>query len=287
MKQYDTQTLDKLHRFGVAMLSDFIRVCEKHKIDYFAVFGTALGAARHNGYIPWDDDLDVGMLREDYERFLKIMPQELGDKYRILDTGVDKNYTCAVIHFDRKGTVFISENSKHMKCDQNIGFDIFVYDPVPDDPKLRKRQIRAGWFWGKMLYLRGTPHPVIPLKGLKKKLALAVCYVVHYSMVLFRISSRFLYRKMEINARKYSGQNTENIACFQGSDIYSTVFPKRDLYPFRTLPFETIEIKAPNQIEEYLNRIYGDYMQLPPVEDRKNHYPYRIDFGDEFDVENN
>lgn len=280
MKEYDAQTLKKLQRFEVSMLSDFIRVCDQYNIDYFAVFGTALGAFRHKGFIPWDDDLDVGMLREDYDRFLKVFPKELGGEYRILDTGVDERYTCAVIHFNKKGTVFISENSKHMKCEQNIGFDIFVYDTVPEDPKLRTKQIRKGWILGKLLYLRGTPHPAIPLRGWKKAIAAAACFVLHYALVIFQIRPRLLYRKMNENAEKYAGSESSLVACFQDSAIGATVLSREDLFPLKAQQFEGIEIKMPNQIEKYLTNTYGDdYMQLPPVEQRKNHYPYQLDFG--------
>lgn len=169
MKQYDQQTLKKLHTFEVAMLQDFIQVCEKYNIPYFAVFGTLLGAVRHKGFIPWDDDLDVGMLRKDYERFLEVFPNELGKEYRILNTGVDEGYTCSVTHFGKKGTVFVPEHAKRMKCEQNICFDIFIFDSVADEEKARKKQLRKGWFWSKLLFLRGTPYPIIPLEGMQKK----------------------------------------------------------------------------------------------------------------------
>ena len=72
---YDPEVLAKLHRLQVEMLNDLDTICKKHDIRYFAVFGTALGAVRHHGFIPWDDDIDVAMLREDYDKFLKIVPE--------------------------------------------------------------------------------------------------------------------------------------------------------------------------------------------------------------------
>lgn len=284
MKQYDTQTLKKLHRFGVAMLSDFIRVCNQYHIDYFAVFGTALGAVRHKGYIPWDDDLDVGMLREDYEKFLSIFPNELGKHYRILNTSVDEEYTCTVTHFGRKGTTFVPEHAKRMKCEQNICFDIFIFDPISDDPKERKKQLFKGWFWSKLLFLRGTPYPIIPLKGILKYIAAAVCFIVHYGLVVFRVKSSFIDKKIQKNSQLFRGQKTKEIACFQDSNIAKSIMSCKEIFPTRKVPFESIEINLPNQYDAYLKRTYGDYMQLPSEENRKNHYPDQLDFGDQFDI---
>lgn len=168
MKQYDPETLGRLHRFTVNMLQDFIKVCEKYEIPYFSVYGTALGAIRHKGFIPWDDDLDVAMMREDYERFLSVMPQELGDKYAILNTGVNKEYTCSVIHFGRKGTIFVPEHTRHMKCEQNICFDIFVYDDVPDDPKKTKKANSLGMVLVEIIVLERDTSSRYSFEGMEK-----------------------------------------------------------------------------------------------------------------------
>ena len=285
MKQYDQQTLKKLHTFEVAMLQDFIRVCEKYDIPYFGIFGTLLGAVRHKGFIPWDDDLEVGMLRKDYERFLEVFPQELGKEYRILNTGVDEEYTCSVTHFGKRGTVFVPEHAKRMKCEQNICFDIFVFDPIADEEKARKKQLRKGWFWSKLLFLRGTPYPIIPLEGISKKIATAGCFLIHYGLRLFHIKAGYIYRKMEQNAQKYSGggQKTKQITCFQDSDIAKSIMSYEDIFPLRKVPFETISINIPRCAEQYLTQTYGDYMQLPPEDKRTNHFPDRLDFGNEYE----
>ena len=83
-QEYDPKVLKKLHDLQLEMLQDLEKICDKYNLKYFAVFGTALGAVRHNGFIPWDDDMDVGMLRKDYEIFIRVVEKEMGDKYQIM-----------------------------------------------------------------------------------------------------------------------------------------------------------------------------------------------------------
>ena len=163
-KPYKKEVLEHLHRVQIEMIQDLDRVCKKYEIPYFAAFGTALGAVRHQGFIPWDDDTDVGMLRKDYDRFLEIAEKELGDHYRVLTPEVDKRYACNVTKLQRKGTVFISHLSKNLKCEQCIFIDIFPFDCVAPTKKLAKRQWFMTTFLDRLLYLCGTPYPVISVQ---------------------------------------------------------------------------------------------------------------------------
>ena len=84
-KSYEPVILEKLHQVQLQILADFIKVCDKYDLPYFVVYGTAIGAVRHHGFIPWDDDIDVAMLREDYDEFCKVFQKELGKEYNLLN----------------------------------------------------------------------------------------------------------------------------------------------------------------------------------------------------------
>ena len=103
-ESYEPEILDKLHSVHLQILRDFIQVCKKYNLNYFVVYGTAIGAVRHSGFIPWDDDVDVAMLREDYEKFIKVFSKELGGQYNLLTPERDGRYGCTVTHLQRKGT---------------------------------------------------------------------------------------------------------------------------------------------------------------------------------------
>ena len=107
-KEYEPEILNKLHELQLEMLQDLQTICEKYNLQYFAVFGTALGAVRHKGFIPWDDDIDVGMLRKDYEVFIQVVEKEIGDKYQIMTPEVDK-MLCYKISTKRNKVYFVFE----------------------------------------------------------------------------------------------------------------------------------------------------------------------------------
>lgn len=278
---YEKEMLDKLHKLHLEMIQDLEKVCEKYHLTYFAAFGTALGAERHQGFIPWDDDTDVGMLRKDYNVFLEVAEKELGDKYRILTPEVDKRYACNVTKLQRKGTVFISHLTKNLKCEQCIFVDIFPIDHVAPTKKLAKRQWFMTTFLDRLLYLCGTPYPVIPYTGIKYWAAASICWCVHYISKIFHFSTRFIYRLYVKECTRYNDQNTKMVTSFGDAESLQYMFPEKNMFPVVRVPFENITIPVLKNNKEHLRNAYGDFMEIPPEDKRINHVPYMIRFEDE------
>ena len=280
-KPYDKEVLDKLHNVHLEIIRDFQNVCEKHNLTAFALYGTAIGAVRHKGFIPWDDDIDMGMFREEYEKFLQIARTELKDKYQILTPEIDKNYACSVTHLQHKGTRFVPLFSKDLKCDMCIDLDIFVFDRIAPTKRLQKKQERYTEFYRKLLFLAGTPYPVIPLEGIAGTVAGAVCFVIHYILKLFHISPKWIYRKYKKHATMYDSTNMEYVTDFECDHAMKYKILKNDMFPMKTVAFENINVKVPQNINVMLSEMYGDYMKMPPKEQRINHAPYIIQFEGE------
>ena len=95
--EYNQETLRKLQKTELEILKDFIKICKKYNLTYFATGGTAIGALRHQGFIPWDDDIDVCMLRKDYERFMEVAPKEMGDRYVFMDTHTEQKISAVCL----------------------------------------------------------------------------------------------------------------------------------------------------------------------------------------------
>lgn len=280
-KGYEPEVLEKLHRIQLEILEDFTKVCEKYNFTYFGVYGTAIGAVRHQGFIPWDDDIDVGMLRSDYDKFFDVFEKELGEKYSLLTPEVDERYACTVTHIQRKGTKFISEASQDLKCEQCIFMDIFPFDYVANEEKGQKKQARWTGIWGKMLFLSGTAYPLIPLTGIAGRVAGGACKAIHFGLKLLRVSPKTLYRKYLKVATRYNQEGgTEYVTSFEYAGCITDKIKEREIYPLQKVKFEHLEINLPANNHEFLTHVYGNYMELPPEDKRVNHMPLEIDFGD-------
>ena len=129
----DNLQLAKVHLVQLEIANEVKKICENYKIKYFLIAGTLLGAVRHRGFIPWDDDLDMGMLRKDYIKFLKIARKELDDKYYLESWKVASGYGLPFTKIRMNGTKYIERNSKDVNCHLGIFIDIFPFDNVPDN----------------------------------------------------------------------------------------------------------------------------------------------------------
>lgn len=280
-KFYDPVTLKRLQQTELDILKDFMDLCDRHSLTYFGIAGTGIGAKRHGGFIPWDDDIDVAMPRKDFQLFLKYAKLELFDRYTALNAEYDSRYPLMTTRFMKKGTVFIEEALKDAGCPCGIFLDLYVLDNVADNRLAYELQSWEAWFWSKLLILRCMPKPYLFQTGWKASLIWTICGLVHYTMRLLHISPAFLRKRCEKVCRRYEHVKTRRTAFLPDTSPYWNVFDMTKLYPLRKLQFEHLELNFPNNVEELLTNQYGDYMQMPPADKRKTHYPYRLEFGKE------
>lgn len=280
-KQYEPEVLKKLQKTQLGILKDFISICEKYDLTYIMLGGTGIGVVRHQGFIPWDDDIDVAMPRKDYDVFLAMVEKEMGDKYRIQTPLTDPKYACNVTHMQKKGTKFVPYVNRMLECDLCISIDIFAMDNMPDDPKLRSAQLKKTWILNKLIFLCGTGKPIIPLTGIRKPIASAICQMIHLFLKMFHIKPAFLYKMLLKEAKKYNNQPTKYINAFEVTMSHRAYLSMEELYPLKKMKYENLEVTMPNQYDTYLKRLFGDYMTMPPEEKRVNHCPYILDFGEE------
>ena len=280
-KFYEPEVLHRLQEEILSILDDFIRICEDYHLEYFGIAGTGIGAIRHHGFIPWDDDIDIAMPRKDFEKLIKIVEKKMSDRYLILNARNDPNYPLMTTRLVKRGTVFVEEVMKDVDCPFGIFLDLYVLDNVADNPVLYQLQSWTAWFWSKLLILRSIPRPTLQQRGLKAGLIWTVCGLVHNGMKLLRISPEWLRDCCEAECRRYNKKKTNRMAFLPDTSPYWNVVDKRYYHPLKQLDFEGRRMNFPGNIEEMLTRMYGDYMQLPPEEKRKTHYPYRLEFEQE------
>ena len=282
-KEYEPKVLKKLQRAEVEILKDFDALCEKYGIDYFVCGGTALGGVRHQGFIPWDDDIYFGMTREDYALFLEVAQKEYGNRYGIVNADTTPNFPVILTKWYRRGTVFKNEEMQQLGLDIGIAIDIFCFDNVADDAKALKRQAISAWIWGKLMVLRQVGVPTIYVEGWKARLTLIIARAAHVFLKTLHISTRFFYRRALKSAMKYKDVHTRRVAYLFDPTPYTSVVNKTDIFPTEKRKFEDIQLRFPRHVERYLERRYGkNYMELPPEDKRHNHAPEELDFGEVF-----
>lgn len=278
-KQYEPEELRRLQLVSTKILGEFDRVCTQLEIPYFAYAGTSLGAVRHGGFIPWDDDIDVALLRPDYERFLAEAPAVMGADFEIVSGRTEPFFPACNANLALRGTLCVPEEFSDCPFQYPIGIGVFALDRVSDDPRKRSRQMRGTRLWARLLFLRATPRPMHFVKGWKRALVSAACHIAHGGMKLLHISPAWMHRRWERAAL---------LAADEQGDLWTDLSDQRplnwsvtsdDVFPLGRIAFEDITVNVPHANDSILRRGYGDYMQLPPVEDRKNHYPSKLDLG--------
>ncbi|EWC94126.1 LICD family protein [Atopobium sp. BS2] len=277
--------LRKVQLLSTLLMDELDRVCTELGISYQAYSGTAIGAVRHQGFIPWDDDIDISMLREDYEVLLKDGPRLLRPDFCIQNGRTDNFFPAMNSNLSLRNTVCVPDDFSDCPFKYSISIGIFPFDKIPTSPKIFKSVLRRTWFWGRLNFLLVTPTPHIPLHGWKRKIASFVCYVIHYILRIFRISSKFILSKWEKAARTAEKEDTDRRTCFVESDPENWEMDLKDLYPMIRVPFEDITTILPNAYDKLLTNAYGAYMELPSMSERKNHYPSQLDFGKWKDID--
>lgn len=279
-KEYeDPAELRRIQLELTRILGEFARVCEKLGIPYVVYGGTAIGAVRHKGFIPWDDDIDVAMPRDAYERFLRDAPRELGGGFSIANARTEPDFPSTYSQLTLDGTRFVPEYYKDSEYQPRLNIDVFPLDNASDDPRELGRQCRRTWLWGRIKFLRATGTPYIPFDGWKKRLALAVSGLAHWGLKVLRIRPAWIQRQWERGARSCESAHTRLMADFSDRSPMAWAVSEEDMFPAIDVPFEDLTVKLPRNYDEILRRGYGDYMQLPPLERRKNHYPYLFALG--------
>jgi len=260
------------------ILKEIDRVCTEHNIMYFLDSGTLIGAVRHKGFIPWDDDIDIGMLREEYEKFSAIAKESLGSDYIWQTWRNDSSYALPFGKVRRKNTVFIEEKGA---SEGECGFyvDVFPFDNAPSDNVQRKRLVKKRVFLARSLLMKHNYSPWI-ING-KTDVKKRIGYFLYQICSLFYSHKRIVKKyEMIVSAVPNSDEVYENIG------KTNTHYYKKEWFSsVKKTKFEDGMFSIPSGTHERLTEEYGNYMKLPPEDKRENrHSVIKIKFstGEEY-----
>lgn len=252
-------------------LRKLMEICKEHNLTYFCLGGTVIGAVRHGGMIPWDDDIDIAMPRPDYDRFLQLCKSiDLG--HYELATPEMKGYPFFFSKFCDKNTSLIE--LENVPCLYGIYIDIFPIDGTAPDRTEATRLMR------KFKRCSNKIDATIAHLSLREYLSLAL-QPKHWGRMAFQTAA-FLFgretiRKRLINklnaiASAHDFSTAVNIANYGGAWAEKEIHPKEWILPLTQKSFEGIDVNIPGNYHDYLTQMYGDYMQFPPIEKRISHH---------------
>ncbi len=246
---------DKLHICELEILKEISIICTRHNIKWFAIGGTMLGAVRHKGFIPWDDDIDIGMTRENYEKFLNYANSELPEHLKILTNAGDCNFLFAKVH--NINTSFIEEACLDKEeWYKGVFVDIMPFDGLPKGYLSRN-------FHYKKLAILVTLYNNLKFGKIKST------KLLHKIQNL--VSIKFICKIWRNTVCRYGFKNSDK-TCFTWSiRNQKLTFPCDLFLDLITVPFEDFLIPIPKEYDKYLTIHYGDYMKLPPENERRSH----------------
>ena len=264
-----SEELRKLQFTELCLLKEFDRICQQHGIKYSIDGGTLLGAIRHGGFIPWDDDADVIMNRSAYDKWVSVCDTELNpEKFYFQDLFRTPGYRWGYGKLRMKGTKFVRLGQEFMPYEQGIFLDVFVCDNVPEFYLHRALTNFHSFLYRKAFY---SVVGVTQSRGLEK---------IAYS-ILAKIDERILKDKYASYIAYRNRYKSEWVKCLTFPACNNTYGYKREWYEDTvSLEFEGAKLQGTRKYEEYLHFLYGDYMKLPPEEKRKAHPVSEISFNE-------
>ena len=270
MDELREMTIEEVRRTQIAILDGIDAFCAQNGIRYFITAGTLIGALRHKGYIPWDDDIDLVMLRPDYDKMVRSFNEGRSDRLRLLCHENTARFPYAFAKVSDEGTLFIEDESKKHLAPVGVNVDIFPLDSVTDDYEDAVRLMRRTKKYTRIVELKN----VVRTKK-RSPLKTAALAVMQAGAGLF--SYRWCFRKIEKIARTYEG-NTDS-KYIANAVIHAKeereILERAWFADTVDLPFEDKQYKAPVGYDAYMRRLFGDYMTPPPKDKQITHHSFK------------
>lgn len=257
----------EIKQIQIQILKEFADYCDKNNLVYFLGYGTLLGAVRHKGFIPWDDDIDLVMPRGDYDKFIKKFNKK-SKNLEVLDILNEPTYSFSFAKLSDKST-FIKEGTDIAFDKLGVNIDIFPLDGVSSDLKEQKRKVKQIKIYRKILDFKNIS--IVRKRAFYKNIILFLGKTIFYFIDYQKIVKKIVDSAKELN---YDDSNT--VACLVWNYGAKEIMSKEIFSKSTKLEFENDLYNVPQDYDKYLKNIYGDYMILPPEEKRISHHVFNV-----------
>jgi lipopolysaccharide cholinephosphotransferase len=275
--EIDEETRHRLQISLTDMYRDILHVCQDNNIVPYLIGGSALGAIRHKGFIPWDDDIDIGMTRSDYEKFVELFNVKLADKYILNAPNVSENPKARFTKIYKKGTV-CREVTDSEKSVNGIFLDIFLIENIPANKIIRKIKgtyCNALQFISGQVYLYENNNPI--LKEMYSRSDKKNYEFRMWIGKLFSFRSSVKWFNSVDKAARYKETGIYGIVTGR-KHYFGEIFNGDVFFPHQYVQFEDIKAPVFHDTDTYLKNLYRNYMELPPVEKRERHCVIELKF---------
>lgn len=259
--------LDRLKEQELQILLHVGKILDRNGIKYYLIGGSTIGAVRHKGFIPWDDDIDIAILHEDEEKFIKIMVNELGDQYFLQGGKKDKNTYFPYYKVRKNNTTCIEGHIQHLNVHKGIYIDVFVLYGIQEN-KIKSNILRnIYYFYSRLCFLEFGSNNKNNFKNFFKK-----C-IKPFRMPVIHITKSLI----DFLNQLFQCDKSKNISNVFGTIEYEKSIMPREYFgePVYKM-FEGYELPCPAMTHEYLTHIFGDYMKYPPEDQRTSGHNFVI-----------
>lgn len=267
----ENKELKKVQECEIEMLKLVDEICRKYDLTYFAIGGTALGAVRHNGMIPWDDDIDIAMPREDYNKFLKVLEKDLPEGYHVQNFFTEPKTPFYFTKIRKDNTLFVEYYLRDYPIHHGIFIDIFPFDNVPENEYIKNVHYHVCRFLYQLFLAKSLKTVCSSRLSDKVTWKLVVRKTLHYLLV--PVPKSWLFWTLDRSVQMFNKKDAGELSHIVRRRLR---VKNEDLYPIKQIAFGDTEIAVPNHYDAYLKGQFGKYEILPPKEKRYGHLPYRV-----------
>ncbi|MDT2565986.1 LicD family protein [Enterococcus avium] len=270
MNDYSIEETNLLHSVGLEIIKEFVKICDEEGLTYYLSGGSLLGAVRHKGYIPWDDDADFTMPREDYEKFLAIADERFSERLQITNYKTDPNYHYYITRIQDTNTTVIEERIEGENKYTHVSIDIFPLDGTPNGRVARNiHYFRVMFHRAMMSICYKDSIDKERKRNIFEQVLISILLLIPIEKVINPFKEK---EKIDKLMRKYDINKSEKIGCLMGAYRTKQIVPKYYFGNGAYYDFENLKLRGPEMFDEYLKQMYGEYRKIPSVKNRKIHY---------------
>lgn len=273
MEYHPSESLKQLQKIDIEILKDIVAIFEKHDIHYFLIAGSLLGAVRHQGFIPWDDDLDIGIPRPDYEKFIRHKDEWLTGRYVAENYQSNDNYKYYITRIYNQ-RVRVRELRGNDSAVTFASLDIFPIDGTPNNKFLRSLFINKIIFYRMLASLANYNN--IDQHRNRSFLEKSFIAIAGYLQTEKWLNKRKIYDHIDKLLKKQNYNSSEYVGSLMGAYRKKEIFKKRFIGGRATYTFADIQVYGPKDFDGYLTHMYLDYMKLPTLEQIKEKQHFEI-----------